>query len=121
MVRSAYPEEGRCLLAGTGLVDEVRSGFPEPSRAIDTVLSYVIGVSTTEAAWLTTVARSGETEAALFARLMPSAREAAAGHAHLADSYNVATEALGPVAIRDTKFAYGLEVVLDGLAMRLPR
>ncbi|MGY4918814.1 TetR/AcrR family transcriptional regulator [Streptomyces sp. 900116325] len=96
------------------------AGFPEPSRAIDTVLSYVIGMSTTEAAWLTTVARSGETEAAFIARLMPAAQQAAAGHDHLADSY-AAPMALDPGEIRETKFAYGLEVVLDGLALRLPR
>ncbi|MGW6703999.1 TetR/AcrR family transcriptional regulator [Streptomyces sp. NPDC054956] len=98
------------------------AGFPEPSRAIDTVLAYVIGMSTTEAAWLTTVARSGETESGFIARLMPAAAEAAAGHDHLSDSYaaSAATAALDPVAIRDTKFAYGLDVVLDGLALRLP-
>jgi AcrR family transcriptional regulator len=95
-------------------------GFPEPSRAIDTVLSYVIGMSTTEAAWLTTVARSGETEAAFIARLLPAAQQAAADHDHLADSF-AATTTDDPVEIRDTKFGYGLEVVLDGLAMRLPR
>ncbi|MDX6348705.1 MAG: hypothetical protein QOF84_3495 [Streptomyces sp.] len=95
------------------------AGFPEPSRAIDTVLSYVIGMSTTEAAWLTTVARSGETEAAFIARLMPAAQRAAADHDHLADAY-AAGAVLDPAEIRDTKFAYGLDVVLDGLAMRLP-
>jgi hypothetical protein len=95
------------------------AGFPEPSGAIDVVLSYVIGMSTTEAAWLTTVARSGQTEAAFVARLMPAARQAAAGHDHLAGTY-ATTPALDPAEIRDTKFAYGLEVVLDGLAIRLP-
>jgi AcrR family transcriptional regulator len=95
-------------------------GFPEPSGAIDTVLSYVIGMSTTEAAWLTTVARSGLTEAAFVARLMPAAQQAAAGHEHLADTYADAAPA-DPAQIRDDKFAYGLDVVLDGLAMRLPR
>ncbi|WP_328304685.1 hypothetical protein [Streptomyces sp. NBC_00435] len=89
---------------------------------IDTVLSYVIGISTTEAAWLVTVARSGETEAGFIARLMPAAQEAAAGHDHLSEAYAATTtEVLDPVAIRDTKFAYGLDVVLDGLALRLPR
>lgn len=98
------------------------AGFPEPSRAIDTVLSYVIGMSTTEAAWLTTVARSGESEAAFIARLMPAAQQAAAGHDHLSDAYAAtAIEAVDPVGVRDAKFAYGLEVVLDGLALRLPR
>ncbi|MET7858721.1 TetR/AcrR family transcriptional regulator C-terminal domain-containing protein [Streptomyces sp. NPDC005318] len=94
------------------------AGFPEPSRAIDTVLSYVIGMSTTEAAWLTTVARSGETEAAFIARLMPAAQRAAADHEHLAGSY--AAAAPDPAEVRNDKFAYGLDVVLDGLAMRLP-
>ncbi|KQX12529.1 TetR family transcriptional regulator [Streptomyces sp. Root431] len=98
------------------------AGFPEPSRAIDTLLSYAIGMSTTEAAWLTTVARSGETEADFIASLMPAAQQAAAGHDHLTDAYaDAAVHAvLDPVAIRDAKFTYGLDVVLDGLAMRLP-
>ncbi|WP_037803496.1 TetR/AcrR family transcriptional regulator C-terminal domain-containing protein, partial [Streptomyces resistomycificus] len=96
------------------------AGFTEPTGAIDTVLSYVIGMSTTEAAWLTTVARSGETEADLIARLLPAVQRAAAGHAHLEGGYAEATAAAqDPVALRDAKFAYGLEVVLDGLALRL--
>ncbi|MEV8539196.1 TetR/AcrR family transcriptional regulator C-terminal domain-containing protein [Streptomyces sp. NPDC051572] len=97
-------------------------GFPEPSGAIDAVLSYTIGMSTTEAAWLTTVARSGESEAEFIARLMPAAQQAAAGHAHLAGSYaESAATSTDPVALRDGKFAYGLDVVLDGLSLRLTR
>jgi AcrR family transcriptional regulator len=98
----------------------VAAGFPEPERAIETVLSYVIGVSTTEAAWLTTVSRSGETEAAFIARLLPAAEQAAAGYEHLADAHTP-RETLDPVEIRDGKFRYGLDVVLDGLALRMPR
>jgi AcrR family transcriptional regulator len=94
-------------------------GFPDPSGAIDTVLSYVIGMSTTEAAWLTTVARSGQTEADFIASLMPAAQQAAAGYDHLASAY-AAPPPPDPARLRDAKFAYGLEVVLDGLAMRLP-
>jgi AcrR family transcriptional regulator len=96
----------------------ITAGFPDPSGAIDVVLSYVIGMSTTEAAWLTTVARSGQTEAAFIAALMPAAAEAAAGYDHLAESY--AAPPPDPVELRDTKFANGLEIVLDGLALRLP-
>ncbi|MFG2374660.1 TetR/AcrR family transcriptional regulator C-terminal domain-containing protein [Streptomyces sp. NPDC048504] len=97
-------------------------GFPEPSGAIDAVLSYTIGMSTTEAAWLTTVARSGESEGEFIARLMPAAQQAAAGHAHLAGSYaESAATSTDPVAPRDGKFAYGLDVVLDGLSLRLAR
>ncbi|MEJ3742902.1 TetR/AcrR family transcriptional regulator C-terminal domain-containing protein [Actinomycetes bacterium KLBMP 9797] len=95
------------------------AGFPEPSRAIDTLISYVIGMSTTEAAWLSTVARSGETEAAFIARLMPAAQQAAADYDHVAQISPPA--GLDPAAVREDKFAYGLEVVLDGLALRIPR
>ncbi|MDQ0961926.1 AcrR family transcriptional regulator [Streptomyces sp. B4I13] len=97
------------------------AGFAEPGRVIEPVLSYVIGVSTTEAAWLTTVARSGETEADFVARLMPAAQQAAAPYAHLAAEYAAsAAESADPAALREGKFAYGLDVVLDGLALRLP-
>lgn len=97
-------------------------GFPEPRGAIDAVLSYTLGMSTTEAAWLTTVARSGLSEAEFVARMLPAVQQAAAGHDHLAGSYAEASAAAeDPVRVRDAKFAYGLDVVLDGLALRLPR
>ena len=96
------------------------AGFPDPSGAIDVVLSYVIGMSTTEAAWLTTVARSGETEAGFIARLMPAAQQAAAGYDYLNEAYAAAPAMPDPAEVRDTKFANGLEVILDGLALRLP-
>ncbi|WP_217206469.1 TetR/AcrR family transcriptional regulator [Streptomyces sp. AC550_RSS872] len=99
------------------------AGFPDPNGAIDAVLSYVIGMSTTEAAWLTTVARSGETEAGFIARLMPAAQQAAAGHEHLAQGYagTQQTATTDPAALRDAKFAAALDIVLDGLALRLAR
>ncbi|MFB6848178.1 TetR/AcrR family transcriptional regulator C-terminal domain-containing protein [Streptomyces sp. NPDC056373] len=97
------------------------AGFPEPGRAIDAVFSYVIGMSTTEAAWLTTVARSGESESEFVARLLPAARQASAGYDHLAAAEpESSARAADPAKLRDDKFAYGLEVVLDGLALRLP-
>jgi hypothetical protein len=97
------------------------AGFPEPSRAIDAVFSYVIGMSTTEAAWLTTVARSGESESEFVARLLPAAQQASAGYDHLAAAGpETSAQASDPAKLRDDKFTYGLEVVLDGLALRLP-
>ena len=97
------------------------AGFPDPSGAIDAVLSYVIGMSTTEAAWLTTVARSGESEADFVARLMPAAKQAAAGYDHLTHAYEASPQVADPARLRDIKFANGLDIVLDGLATRLPR
>ena len=98
----------------------ITAGFPDPSGAIDALLSYVIGMSTTEAAWLTTVARSGETEAAFVARLLPAARQAAAGYEHLTQAYAGSPPVPDPARLRDVKFANGLDIVLDGLATRLP-
>ncbi|QOV37024.1 TetR/AcrR family transcriptional regulator C-terminal domain-containing protein [Streptomyces ferrugineus] len=97
------------------------AGFPDPGGAIDAVLSYVIGMSTTEAAWLITVARSGETEADFIGRLLPAAQQAAAGHEHLAPGYARTEEAAitDPAALREAKFAAALDIVLDGLALRL--
>ncbi|MFB6892191.1 TetR/AcrR family transcriptional regulator [Kitasatospora sp. NPDC056327] len=98
-------------------------GFPEPSRAIDTLLSFVLGMSTSEAAFLTTVAKTGQTEAEFIAQLMPGAQEAVVGHEHLSGAIAdaAATAAAGePAVMRDQKFAYGVEVILDGLALRLP-
>jgi AcrR family transcriptional regulator len=97
----------------------VAAGLPEPSGAIDALLSYVIGMSTTEAAWLTTVARSGESEEAFITRLLPAAQRAAAAYEHLADAPSAGP--VDPADLRDSKFSYGLEVVLDGLALRIPR
>jgi AcrR family transcriptional regulator len=98
------------------------AGFPDPGSAIDAVLSYVIGMSTTEAAWLTTVARTGETEAEFIARLLPAAQRAAASHEHLAESYaEPALTDRDPAEVRETKFANGLDIVLDGLTLRLPK
>ncbi|MFC5145268.1 TetR/AcrR family transcriptional regulator C-terminal domain-containing protein [Streptomyces aureoversilis] len=99
----------------------IKAGFPDPTRAIDSLIAFVMGMSSAEAAWLTTVARSGETEAGLIARLMPDAQQAAESHENLTEAYaRAATDALDPVGLRDSKFAYGLEVMLDGLALRLP-
>ena len=93
------------------------TGFSDPRGAIDTVVSYVIGISTTEAAWLSTVARSGQTEEAFIARFLPAAEQAATGHDLLAESY-AAVGALDPAKVRDAKFAYGLDVIFDGLALQ---
>jgi AcrR family transcriptional regulator len=96
------------------------AGFTDPRGALETVLSYVIGVSTTEAAWLSTVARTGQTEAEFVARLLPAAQQAAAGHEHLASPAAEAADQ-DPAELREAKFRYGLDVVLDGLALRLAR
>ncbi|MER7763442.1 TetR/AcrR family transcriptional regulator C-terminal domain-containing protein [Streptomyces sp. NPDC097619] len=80
--------------------------------AIDAVFSYAIGMSATESAWLTTVARSGLTEGEFLAEVLPTTPENAEEHRLLVAD---------PVGIRDRKFVNGLDIFLDGLAARMPR
>ncbi|NGO13055.1 TetR/AcrR family transcriptional regulator [Streptomyces sp. HC44] len=98
-----------------------RAGFPldEADQAIGTLFAYVTGMSTSEAAWLTKLARSGQTEQDWVDRLWPAAEAAAQPYPHLREGY---AEARGkdPRESRDTNFTYGLDRVLDGLATRLP-
>ncbi len=65
------------------------------------------------------MARSGQGEADFVASLLPAARQAAAGYDHLAENY-AAPPPPDPAQVREVKFGNGLEVVLDGLATRLP-
>ncbi|MFE7184535.1 TetR/AcrR family transcriptional regulator [Streptomyces erythrochromogenes] len=86
------------------------AGHPDPHGAVDVLYSYVIGMSTTEAAWLTTVARTGLTEAEFLARTLPDTPD---------EEAEKPGSALDPAAIRDGKFTAALDIVLDGIATRI--
>lgn len=92
------------------------AGFAEPHTAVDVVFSYTIGMSTTECAWLITVARSRQSEARFLARLVPATDDETGQH----PDDRTETSAPRHIAIRDAKFGDGLAMVLDGLATRLP-
>ncbi|MGK5628974.1 TetR/AcrR family transcriptional regulator [Streptomyces sp. URMC 123] len=89
----------------------------EADLAVSAVTAYVIGMATTEAAWLTTLARSGRTERAWVESLWPAAEEAAREHPQLRERYASLREK-DPREIRDEKFAYGLQRILDGIGAR---
>ncbi|MER7760387.1 TetR/AcrR family transcriptional regulator C-terminal domain-containing protein [Streptomyces sp. NPDC097619] len=111
--RSGLSHEGpnlSALSAGlTRLFDGV--GLADVPGAIDAGFAYAVGMSTTESAWLTTVARSGLTEAEFVARSLPAGPGTAETHRQLLRD---------PAAFRDRKFAAGLDILLDGLTTRLP-
>ncbi|MFF2556899.1 TetR/AcrR family transcriptional regulator [Nocardia sp. NPDC058058] len=95
--------------------------FPrnETDTAISTVMGYVVGICLSEAAWLTTVARSGADEQQLVDQLLPTLERITSAHRRIGESI-VARAESGIGAVRETKFRYGLERILDGLATRLP-
>lgn len=63
-----------------GVLEDGGFSLEAADRGVSTVFAYVIGVSTTEAAWLTTVKRSGRAEQDLMESLLPAAEQAVQGH-----------------------------------------
>ncbi|MFD7665104.1 TetR/AcrR family transcriptional regulator C-terminal domain-containing protein [Streptomyces sp. NPDC059788] len=92
--------------------------LPAADRALNTMVAYVIGVSTSEAAFLTTLARSGRGEQEWTDRLWPAAEEAVKPYPRLRALY-AAQRDQDRSGTRDKSFADGLECVLDGIAARL--
>ncbi|MEU1121337.1 MULTISPECIES: TetR/AcrR family transcriptional regulator C-terminal domain-containing protein [unclassified Streptomyces] len=80
------------------------AGFPagEEDQAASALMSYVIGVATSEAAYLSLVARSGVSE-----------------HQWLSEHSPDVGDGADPRQVREDRFTYGLDRILDGLAGRL--
>ncbi|UBU15929.1 TetR/AcrR family transcriptional regulator [Nonomuraea gerenzanensis] len=96
------------------------AGFPldEADAAMTTVLAYVIGVTTSEAAWVSMVARSGQTEQEWMEKLWPAAERAVRDYPRMRARYSAQKGGDSSTSNADA-FAYGLERVLDGLQARL--
>ncbi|WP_200303370.1 TetR/AcrR family transcriptional regulator [Streptomyces adelaidensis] len=96
------------------------AGFPtdEADRALSTVVAYVTGMATSEAAWLNVLARSGQDERTMVEHLWPAAEEAAQEYPLLREGY-AEQRGTDPRAAREEGFQYGLDRVLDGLETRL--
>ncbi|MGW0788393.1 TetR/AcrR family transcriptional regulator [Streptomyces sp. NPDC002911] len=103
------------------------AGFPahEKDQAMGTLTAYVIGIATSEAAYLSLIARHGKTEQEWVESLRPTFDEAFdeasrehREHLRLREG-NASRRDVHPQQIRDADFAYGLDRVLDGLEARL--
>ncbi|MEV5598018.1 TetR/AcrR family transcriptional regulator [Streptomyces sp. NPDC052496] len=90
----------------------------EMDQAMGTLMAYVIGTATSEAAYLSMIARSGKTEQEWVADLRPAFDEASQQHPRLRAGAS-AQQDTHPQQIRDDAFSYGLARVLDGLTARL--
>ncbi|MFF1713183.1 TetR/AcrR family transcriptional regulator [Streptomyces sp. NPDC058268] len=96
------------------------AGFPaqERERAGGTLTAYVIGIAISEAAYLSLIAASGQSEQEWVASLRPDYEETAPPEPRRRDADSTQPQS-DPQQIRDADFSYGLERVLDGLAARL--
>jgi AcrR family transcriptional regulator len=90
----------------------------EASHAMKAVAAYVIGVGISEAAWLTKLAGTRQTEREWVERLWPAAEQAAREYPTLRERY-ATRRGRDPGQMREEAFGYGLERILDGLAARL--
>ncbi|MEC3951988.1 TetR/AcrR family transcriptional regulator [Nocardia sp. CDC153] len=95
------------------------AGFPaaEIDMAITAVLGYAVGMCVAESAWLTKVGRSGKSEQECLAELQPVIERALADHPRIAQ-LRAARGEVDIRAVRDAKFNYGLDRMLDGLRSR---
>lgn len=98
------------------------AGFPpgEADLAMKAVISYVIGATTSEASYLSLLARSGMSEADWLRSLAPAAQQALDEHPLTQDHYATQRDR-DPARLREENFDYGLQRVLDGLATRIDR
>jgi AcrR family transcriptional regulator len=99
-----------------------KAGFEllEADLAGKTLISYVLGIATSEAATLQKLTRNQRSEHEWLQAMWPSAGQAAVAHPRLRALYDVYRE-LDPEKNREDSFTYGLERLLDGLQARLER
>ncbi|MEV6913208.1 TetR/AcrR family transcriptional regulator [Amycolatopsis sp. NPDC051071] len=105
--------------AALALFEDAGFSLEDADLAFNTVMAYVVGRATSEAAWLTALRRGGQNEQVWKEQLWPAAEEAVRNHSRLKKLY-AAQRNRKPGEINDSDFAGGLECVLDGLAAKLP-
>ncbi|MFF5209449.1 TetR/AcrR family transcriptional regulator [Streptosporangium sp. NPDC000396] len=89
----------------------------EAEQAMKALIAYVVGMTTSEAAYLSLLARSGQTEQEWAESLRTTAEQALRDHPRMQDGYAARGDD-DPGKIREEDFSYGLERVLDGLETR---
>ncbi|MFJ6775778.1 TetR/AcrR family transcriptional regulator [Kitasatospora sp. NPDC091257] len=86
----------------------------EANDAMSAVMGYTIGTACVEAAWVSSLARSGHDEQEWMNRLLPAVTEATKEFPRLHRLYT--TEVPDEIAAgRDSSFARGVNVILDGI------
>ncbi|TDE25081.1 TetR/AcrR family transcriptional regulator [Nonomuraea mesophila] len=112
------PNVTRLMEEMLAVFEEGGFGLQEADQAMNTVVAYVVGISTSEAATLTALGRSGQSEQEWTERLLPAAEEAARDHPRLRRLY-AGQRGRRVREDRDDGFRVGLECVLEGVTSRL--
>lgn len=104
-----------------GVFEEAGYPLQAAEQGMNTVSAYVIGVASTEAAWLTLLARSGQSQQEWVERFWPAAEQAVQGHPRLRRLYAAQRQGFDVDSSRGDGFDEGLACILDGLESRLKR
>lgn len=99
------------------ILENAGFGPSAADRASNTLLAYVIGTSSTEAAMLTSVTRSGLAEQEWFARFMAAAESAARPYPRIYRSY-LDQRGGDSARIREENFDEEIGLIMDGLHAR---
>ncbi|MEV3860239.1 TetR/AcrR family transcriptional regulator C-terminal domain-containing protein [Streptomyces sp. NPDC050095] len=92
----------------------------EGDYASSTVYSFVLGMATSEAAWLSLVARSGKSEQEWVEQLLPAAERAVQSYPRYKQRFEAQKDAAAD-GVRGDKFLDGLDCLMDGLEVRRGR
>ncbi|MEU5161840.1 TetR/AcrR family transcriptional regulator C-terminal domain-containing protein [Streptomyces sp. NPDC020875] len=120
-VGMAYLGPNMMRLSDRGLGIFEAAGCDDAETAdvlMSTLIAFVIGTALTEAAYLTSLARSGRTEREWLESVRPAAVAAAQQYPRLRKRY-AALDEMEPTDTRGSSFDQGLACVLDGIAVRL--
>jgi AcrR family transcriptional regulator len=101
-----------------------RAGFDgiDVDYAVTAVVSYTLGATIPEVAWLNAVAEAGTDVAGIQASMGPVIEELGAGYPSLLERYRAYHDtAFDPMTARRIAFDFGLVALLDGLAARIPQ
>jgi AcrR family transcriptional regulator len=101
-----------------GILQAAGFSLEEADLAMSTLVAYVLGMATSEAAYLSILARSGKDEREWAESLLPAAERAVQEHPRLREAYAM-VRTKDPVRAREETFDYGVQRVLDGLERRL--
>jgi AcrR family transcriptional regulator len=93
-------------------------GLKEADGAIKSLLAYVVGMGTSEAAWLTALAKSGKSQEEWAESVWPTVEQAAKPYPRLRAWTELARDTTAPQGAPDV-FTYGLDRMLDGLEAQL--
>ncbi|WP_371584280.1 TetR/AcrR family transcriptional regulator [Streptomyces sp. NBC_01314] len=117
---SLGPNSMRLTEGMLAMLEEAGFDLEQADHVVRILFAYVMGMTTSEAAWLTMLARSGQSQEDWTRKVWPAVEQATRDYPHLRRRY-AAQEGGRTSEVLVDNFGHGLDWVLDGLQARLDR